>query len=32
LKWTLEISSGDGTVTNDKKGPIILNPGTPPKG
>jgi hypothetical protein len=32
LKWTLEISAGDGTVANDKKGPIILSPGPQPKG
>jgi hypothetical protein len=31
VKWTLEISAGDATVANDKKGPIVLSPGTQPK-
>jgi hypothetical protein len=31
LKWTLEISPGDATASNDKKGPMTLDPGTQPK-
>jgi hypothetical protein len=31
LKWTLEISAGDASASNDKKGPMTLSPGAQPK-
>jgi hypothetical protein len=32
MKWTLEISAGDATAANDKRGPVLLSPGPQPKG
>jgi hypothetical protein len=31
-KWTAELSAGDPSAANDKKGPVTLEPGTRPKG
>jgi hypothetical protein len=30
LKWSLELAAGDASASNDKKGPMTLDPGTPP--